>query len=167
MHQACDLVFPCSVLSGSVCTAVNSMADYNAAGALITARSGKVARRPSMKRRHSFDLSKRRSFLTAPGRKSLDVRPHCSSLAGVHPLFFWQCIDICHMSGACAFKPFRELFHCASSCQYGFKGMQTARNPFIPYSACAAHAAVCERDDEPRVAENCERHATQLLVQPA
>ena len=88
MHQACDLVFPCSVLSGSVCTAVNSMADYNAAGALITARSGKVARRPSMKRRHSFDLSKRRSFLTAPGRKSLDVRPHCSSLAGVRHFFF-------------------------------------------------------------------------------
>lgn len=78
---------PCSVLSGSLCTAVNSMADYNAAGVLMTARSGKIARRPSMKRRHSFDLSKRRSFLAAPGRKSLDVRPHCSSLAGVCHFF--------------------------------------------------------------------------------
>jgi len=54
--------------------AVNSMADYNAAGALITARSGKVARRPSMKRSHSFDFSRRKAFLTAPGRTSFDVR---------------------------------------------------------------------------------------------
>ena len=45
---------------------------------------------------------------------------------------FWQCSDICQMSGGCAFKPFREVFHCASSCHHGSKGKQAARNPFIP-----------------------------------
>ena len=68
-------LFP-SFVRTRLCSAVNSVADYNAAGALNTARSGSIARRPSMKRRHSFDFSRRKAvFLTAPGRRSLDVSP--------------------------------------------------------------------------------------------
>ena len=96
--------------------AVNSLADYSAAGALQAGGRevrGRELRRPgrrrqrSMRRRHSADLLRRGADLAGLGRHSLDVR------ARPGPMLPQSHVQLpCHHATACNTGVYEGLFDC-------------------------------------------------------